>query len=128
MKLTQGSLLARSYASRQFTNREHHLALLNRLTDEVNSDPKYFRVVNFYGLGGIGKTTLTRQAATQRSKNTPRRMTVDLSSGTINNPTDALYALYAESNIRNFPFEYACLLYTSPSPRDRQKSRMPSSA
>ena len=24
--------------------------------------------------------------------------------------------------------EYCCLLYTSPSPRDRQKSRMPSSA
>ena len=24
--------------------------------------------------------------------------------------------------------EYTCLLYTSPSPRDRQKSRMPSSA
>ena len=24
--------------------------------------------------------------------------------------------------------KYACLLYTSPSPRDRQKSRMPSSA
>ena len=35
---------------------------------------------------------------------------------------------------RNGPFEtdpkhkYLCLLYTSPSPRDRQKSRMPSSA
>ena len=34
----------------------------------------------------------------------------------------------------NFPSDlrsdgsYACLLYTSPSPRDRQKSRMPSSA
>ena len=32
----------------------------------------------------------------------------------------------------NFNFEkimnYDCLLYTSPSPRDRQKSRMPSSA
>ena len=25
-------------------------------------------------------------------------------------------------------FSYPCLLYTSPSPRDRQKSRMPSSA
>ena len=25
-------------------------------------------------------------------------------------------------------FRYSCLLYTSPSPRDRQKSRMPSSA
>ena len=28
----------------------------------------------------------------------------------------------------NFDQSYACLLYTSPSPRDRQKSRMPSSA
>ena len=26
------------------------------------------------------------------------------------------------------PKDYPCLLYTSPSPRDRQKSRMPSSA
>ena len=28
----------------------------------------------------------------------------------------------------NAPRNYSCLLYTSPSPRDRQKSRMPSSA
>ena len=28
----------------------------------------------------------------------------------------------------NHDDRYACLLYTSPSPRDRQKSRMPSSA
>ena len=27
-----------------------------------------------------------------------------------------------------FANKYVCLLYTSPSPRDRQKSRMPSSA
>ena len=31
---------------------------------------------------------------------------------------------------KDFPFDedHLCLLYTSPSPRDRQKSRMPSSA
>ena len=29
---------------------------------------------------------------------------------------------------RAMEHSYACLLYTSPSPRDRQKSRMPSSA
>ena len=29
---------------------------------------------------------------------------------------------------KNLNFYTACLLYTSPSPRDRQKSRMPSSA
>ena len=34
---------------------------------------------------------------------------------------------YAELE-RDFDMRYSCLLYTSPSPRDRQKSRMPSSA
>ena len=32
-----------------------------------------------------------------------------------------------EENQKELP-TYSCLLYTSPSPRDRQKSRMPSSA
>ena len=47
-----------------------------------------------------------------------------------------LFSLIAESKVPgSVPFldqfdfpAYACLLYTSPSPRDRQKSRMPSSA
>ena len=35
----------------------------------------------------------------------------------------------AAQAVANQPFvPYTCLLYTSPSPRDRQKSRMPSSA
>ena len=33
-----------------------------------------------------------------------------------------------ESAIANAENNHGCLLYTSPSPRDRQKSRMPSSA
>ena len=33
-----------------------------------------------------------------------------------------------DATIKLIDFGYACLLYTSPSPRDRQKSRMPSSA
>ena len=33
-----------------------------------------------------------------------------------------------ESKIKIEEIDYICLLYTSPSPRDRQKSRMPSSA
>ena len=31
-------------------------------------------------------------------------------------------------SIKRLRLQYPCLLYTSPSPRDRQKSRMPSSA
>ena len=36
---------------------------------------------------------------------------------------------YVKKNLENADeFSRPCLLYTSPSPRDRQKSRMPSSA
>ena len=38
------------------------------------------------------------------------------------------YSLDQEVNFFDTAELYACLLYTSPSPRDRQKSRMPSSA
>ena len=44
--------------------------------------------------------------------------------------TDSDYETFKQlgvNNINGFP-ETPCLLYTSPSPRDRQKSRMPSSA
>ena len=37
-------------------------------------------------------------------------------------------AYYFPAALRNGATIYTCLLYTSPSPRDRQKSRMPSSA
>ena len=37
-------------------------------------------------------------------------------------------AVGAKNVGQDFTEDYFCLLYTSPSPRDRQKSRMPSSA
>ena len=42
----------------------------------------------------------------------------------------ALFAVEQDysGNARSFAMSYACLLYTSPSPRDRTRSRMPSSA
>ena len=40
---------------------------------------------------------------------------------------EAIEALAADGQLIKRPF-VDCLLYTSPSPRDRQKSRMPSSA
>ena len=32
------------------------------------------------------------------------------------------------AGLGGFDYDYTCLLYTSPSPRDRTRSRMPSSA
>ena len=39
------------------------------------------------------------------------------------------YVKEAEKNdIKDYPLYHCCLLYTSPSPRDKRQSRMPSSA
>ena len=40
----------------------------------------------------------------------------------------ALAITHQIANYPGVPVDISCLLYTSPSPRDRQKSRMPSSA
>ena len=45
----------------------------------------------------------------------------------LNNNFQNLINIKEISNIKE-AVDYSCLLYTSPSPRDRQKSRMPSSA
>ena len=45
----------------------------------------------------------------------------------INNPIDTHYIIGSVVGPHPYP-DMVCLLYTSPSPRDRQKSRMPSSA
>ena len=46
---------------------------------------------------------------------------------------DKVVSVRFDTNVNNLPWDFkaksnVCLLYTSPSPRDRQKSRMPSSA
>ena len=62
------------------------------------------------GEGAFGKIFLGE------NKNTGKQVAVKIERGDI------------KSLLRNEARVYACLLYTSPSPRDRQKSRMPSSA
>ena len=42
--------------------------------------------------------------------------------------TDATYNILNDLGFNSISTPKTCLLYTSPSPRDRQKSRMPSSA
>ena len=45
--------------------------------------------------------------------------------GAVDRPAVQVEAAVAQFRV---PSDYACLLYTSPSPRDRTRSRMPSSA
>ena len=46
----------------------------------------------------------------------------------IDPPTSSFIELNKRNNNPNIKQQWVCLLYTSPSPRDRTRSRMPSSA
>ena len=62
-----------------------------------------------------------------RGSDSPNRCRVAIADGATESSFSALWAaLLVESFVRGR--SNGCLLYTSPSPRDRQKSRMPSSA
>ena len=58
--------------------------------------------------------------------------TVSYGGGTKDGPKEIIKASHQvelfDEELNKEPYREICLLYTSPSPRDRQKSRMPSSA
>ena len=84
----------------------------------------------FYLIGmGIGTTFLLLSKIDTLSKDTT------YSYGTTDIPVNVGFQLFsfgalvgAVDYLGGIALSYNCLLYTSPSPRDRQKSRMPSSA
>ena len=71
------------------------------------------------GKGGVGKTTLTANLCIALANSGATTAVLDADFGLRN--LDLLLGL--ENRII-----YTCLLYTSPSPRDVEESRMPSSA
>ena len=84
------------------------------------------------GSNGSSPVTLTKQSAAKvfssnktLSGSTPTWLP-DVDSFNVSSTTDTQTG-YAIINMTN-GFNNTCLLYTSPSPRDRTRSRMPSSA
>ena len=66
----------------------------------------------------------------QYTSETPRKIRdyseVDVKLGP--NEVEDIAEIFNTPLSGTYNWDYTCLLYTSPSPRDRQKSRMPSSA
>ena len=92
---------------------------LNELIENSGTKAKTVRVTE--GINPI-------KSATYKNSADPHAW-MDASLGLIyiKNIKDALIELAPEHK-ETFEFNYGCLLYTSPSPRDKRQSRMPSSA
>ena len=90
------------------------------------------------GSQGSGSVTVTRTRRTHRSRmfvpqatssnfNIPSLPTFS-STGNYSNVDEMITFADLPSTAKFIPHSRSCLLYTSPSPRDRTRSRMPSSA
>ena len=105
------------------------------------------RIIEIYGPESSGKTTLTLQVIAEAQKmggtaafidaehaldpQYAGRLGVDTEELLVSQPDTGEQALeICDMLVRSAAVDVVviCLLYTSPSPRDRQKSRMPSSA
>ena len=101
---------SRDFASRTFTNRDNHLDLGRTQVEKLLQEKDYFRLISFYGIGGIGKTSLLSQIKKVSPHQRVRWITLDLESGSITSPTDAIYEIYRASGVRYYPLEYAFAL------------------
>ena len=72
----------------------------------------------------VFQTKTTKDIGNEFYKNQP----IQKSDGLVVYADPETEALFLKSSHLKELIVYSCLLYTSPSPRDRQKSRMPSSA
>ena len=81
------------------------------------------RVIEIYGPESSGKTTLTLHAIAECQKAGGIAAFIDAEHA-----FDRFYAQNLGVNINDLIISQPCLLYTSPSPRDVEESRMPSSA
>ena len=91
--------------------------IINDISFNIHSN----EVVSLLGPSGCGKTTLLRLAA---GLEMPDAGEIKLDGRVISSPD---FILSPENRGVGLVFQ-SCLLYTSPSPRDRTRSRMPSSA
>ena len=72
------------------------------------------------GCSTFANTSVTEQPTDLYCSITPSNTTCGLFNGAIN--------IFISGGTKPYTLSYTCLLYTSPSPRDKRQSRMPSSA
>ena len=86
--------------------------------------PEIYAVTS--GKGGVGKTSLSVNLSILASQLNKKVLLVDADIHLGN--VDLLLGIQPKYTIADVLSDKVCLLYTSPSPRDRTRSRMPSSA
>lgn len=110
MQLTRASSLVQRLATRCFTNRYGSFEIFKREFEKLKKDIGAFRVISFYGIGGIGKTALLKELHAKYSKEKVQWVLLDLESTVVTSPVEVIYEIYRETGLRDFLLEYTLAL------------------
>ncbi len=107
-------------AVRKFTNRDKPLEVFNTSLREVISGSRQFKVIVYYGYGGIGKSTLLNELNSSLRENTNRKLLrkvhpvhISLDAFEYNSPIEILSSIRKQLKIPTILFDYAVIRYYS---------------
>ena len=117
------SILVKNPAAKQ-----HGQVYFNDIGDYLSREEKFAKISSYASIAGIdssgGWSTITPDQYGDWLGQRDEGYSTHLLIGTKKKTTEAkLFEVFSNGVVTN-----SCLLYTSPSPRDRTRSRMPSSA
>lgn len=111
MALSNMKAMHKTQATRIFTDREKSRDSFYRSLNNYLSNISKLHVLMYYGIGGIGKTSLLEQlyeySTVIADKNNLTIVNINLESSHLNNSSTCLFSIYKQLNLKSFCFEFA---------------------
>jgi tetratricopeptide (TPR) repeat protein len=111
MSLSEFRSRRRARATQRFTDREEPQETFRRHLERLDADPNYFCVVTYYGVGGIGKSSLLRHLQQNLDGERFASVFVDLETASYSSFLDILLDVHRQLPFSCPLFEYAVAKY-----------------
>lgn len=107
MALSKLKASAKTQAVRKFTDREAPIEAFGHALRRYLSNDRRLQVLTYYGVGGIGKTSLLRHLQGEAADSSIERVSIGLESPQYASPADCLLAIRQQLRAPCPSFEYA---------------------
>ena len=118
MALSKFKSLKKYQAVKKFTDRVQPLEIFNKYFEQFKMQDDFFKVLVYYGIGGIGKSTLLKKlknVSNDYIENTPNKfklISIDMDAYEFDSPIDILVSIRNKFQFEIDVFDYAITKYS----------------